>query len=252
MIIHPVTCQDIERAFAELQVPPDSVLYVAASLAGLVSLPSPVEDTLRALRHLVGPSGTIVMPSFSWDFCDSGHFDRERTPTHCGLLAEAFRITPGVRRTWSPPYHTVCASGPQAETITSIESRTSFGAVSVFQYLVDHDALVLLIGCGFNDGVAHVHWLEETIGVPYRRHQMYTGTITRNGLTRSMTFQRYVRSDDVRLNAKPIEDALESAGAIRHSAVGLALCSAFSLADFARILTPVFRRHPCIMVEERT
>ena len=39
MIIHPVTCQDIERAFAELQVPPDSVLYVAASLAGLVSLP---------------------------------------------------------------------------------------------------------------------------------------------------------------------------------------------------------------------
>lgn len=251
MIFKPVSYGDLERALSDLGIPAGSILYVTASLAGLVTMPQVAENTVRAVRALAGASGTMVIPSFSWDFCDRGHFDREHTPTHCGILAEAFRAAPGVRRTWSPPYHTVCASGPAASAITGIESRTSFGSDSVFQYLVDRRAWVLLIGCGFQDGAAHAHWLEETQGVPYRYYRPYTGTVTLNGRTRAATFHRYMRRAGIQLNARPLELALESAGAIRHATAGLTLCSAFSLADFARVLVPVFQDNPLIMVDEK-
>ena len=38
-------------------------------------------------------AGTLVMPAFNFDFCESKPFDRENSPAQTGALSEAFRLT---------------------------------------------------------------------------------------------------------------------------------------------------------------
>jgi aminoglycoside N3'-acetyltransferase len=236
------------NALRTLGIGSGATLYVAASLAGLTLLPDPVGLVLAALDAVVGPRGTVVMPTFHPGFRYEGAFDRELTPSRSGVLSEAFRTLPGTVRTWSPPYNPVAARGALAEALADIRSPTAFGQGSVFDRLVELDAVVLLVGCGFHDGVAHVHWLEERHDVPYREWRDCTGRVVLNGVPTWRTWPCHVRKPGVELNAGPVGEVLAAAGAVRETDLALARLSAFSLRDFVDGVDRWFADNPAAMV----
>lgn len=225
-------------------------VYVAASLAALGLMDNPVEAALGALREVVGPGGTLVMPAFNFDFCHGLPFDCERSPARTGVLSEAFRNQAGTRRSWAPPFHSVTAAGPRAEELTSPEALTSFGRDSVFQRLHDLGAKQLLIGCGFHEGVVHVHWLEELLQVPYRHWKRFEGEIIRAGRAETRTFFMYARGErpKVTLDAGPLGEEFAMSGAVRAATVGLCRLQAFDLRAFAEYAQPRFRANPLLLV----
>jgi aminoglycoside 3-N-acetyltransferase len=227
-------------------------VYVASSLAALGLMANPVDETLGALRDVVGPEGTLVMPAFNFDFCNGLTFDRERSPARTGILAEAFRQLSGTRRTWAPPYHSVTAAGPRAEELTSLEALTSFGRDSVFQRLHDLGAKQLLIGCGFHEGVVHVHWLEEMVQVPYRHWKRFEGQILCDGRPQQRTFFMYARGErpKVSLDATPMGEAFAQTGAIKSTTVGLCRLQAFDLSVFAEFARPRLAENPLWLVAQ--
>src|SRR5689334_24902481 len=109
-----VTPEALREGLRAVGLERGQTVYVASSLAALGLMANPVEETLSALRAVLGPEGTLVMPAFNFDFCNGLAFDRERSPSRTGILSEAFRQLPGTRRTWAPPYHSVAAAGPRA------------------------------------------------------------------------------------------------------------------------------------------
>ena len=247
-----VTKDDLIHGFREIGIERGDVLYVASSLAALGLMANPVQDTLAALREAVGPEGTLVMPVFNFDFCEGKGFDREHTPSRAGLLSEAFRQWPSVQRTWSPPFHTVAASGPRAKDIAAIESLTSFGRDSVFQYLHDIGAKHLLLGCGFHEGVAHVHWLEEINEAPYRHWKRFEGEVVRNGQRQQRSFFMFARDPKHTLDAEPLGRDFAEAGLMRQTDVGFCRLRAFTLRDFKEFLGPRFATNPlCLLKPEQ-
>lgn len=241
-----VTKEDLLAGLRAVGLQRGDTVYVASSLVGLGRMADPVGDTLWALRQAVGEEGTLVMPAFNFSFCEGQPFDREQTPSNVGMLTEAFRKLPGTLRTWSPPYHTVTAAGPRAEEISRIEALTSFGTDSVFQYLHDIGAKHLLIGVGYQDGVAHFHWLEERVGVPYRFWKKFEGDVILNGERRHRVFFMYARRQDIptRLDADPLGLEFERAGHVRVAEVGLCRLRAFDLRDFRAVLEPRLAADP--------
>jgi len=227
---------------------PGDLVYVASSLAGLGLMPDPVGDTLWALREAVGPAGTLVMPTFNFSFCEGAAFDRESTPSTCGVLTEAFRQQPGVVRTWAPPYHTVAVEGARASELGQIEALTSFGADSVFHALYNLGAKQLLIGAGYQEGVAHFHWLEERCQVPYRYWKKFEGEVVLNGQARHRAFFMFVRHLQYRNDANPLGLEFEQAGYVRTADVGVCRLRAFSLTDFRAFMEPRFIANPHLTV----
>jgi len=77
-------------------------------------------------------------------------FDRRRTPCRgMGLLAEAFRTRHGVRRS-GHPYLSFCALGPAARVLSrGHRCETGLGPGSPLGTLRDMDALVLMLGTGY-------------------------------------------------------------------------------------------------------
>ena len=100
----------------QLGIQPGSLLLVHTSLrnVGLVSDgPAAVID---ALRTVLGPNGTLVMPTMT----DSVQiYDPRTTPTvHMGIVAETFWRMEGVLRS-THPAGSFAAVGPLAELITA-------------------------------------------------------------------------------------------------------------------------------------
>ncbi|MEW5976523.1 MAG: AAC(3) family N-acetyltransferase [Acidobacteriota bacterium] len=245
-----ISSEQLLGGFRNVGLERGDVVYVASSLAALGLMPNPVMDTLSALREAVGPEGTLVMPAFNFGFCKGEPFDCERTPSQCGVLSEAFRGLPGVVRSWAPPYHSVCAAGPRAREITELEALTSFGSDSVFQHLVDMGAKHLLIGCGYQEGVAHFHWIEELCGVPYRYFKKFEGTVIRNGTAQRRAFFMYARREvhNVLLNADPLGLQFEQTGLVRHAEVGFCRIRSFRLSDFSAYFKPRFSANPSLLL----
>src|SRR5438552_1255701 len=72
---------------------------------------------IEALRDVIGPRGTLVMPSWADD--DDAPFDpvTTATPADLGVVADTFWRQPGVLRSDHP--FAFAAAGPQASAIVS-------------------------------------------------------------------------------------------------------------------------------------
>lgn len=234
------TRENLVEALCTVGVAPGDTIYVASSIAGLSMMQDPIAETLAALFEAVGEQGTIVMPTFNFAFCEGAPFDVGQTPSTCGQLTEAFRQLPGVLRSYSPPYHSFAVWGKRSHELMTLRSTTSFGPTSIFQRLHDLNARHVLLGVGFDAGVAQVHWLEETLGVPYRDWKAFEGDVLLGGDKQRKRYLMYARRRDVQiaLDADPLGEQLKHAGCVLSSIVGLCEIQSFLLQDFSRVLRP--------------
>jgi aminoglycoside N3'-acetyltransferase len=122
---------------------------------------------IAALQAAIGPSGTLVMPSMSWD--DEHLFDPRATPCieEMGVVADMFWRQPGVLRSDSP--HSFAATGPQAARITAPHPvEIPHGIDSPVGRVYELDGQVLLLGIGHTADTT-IHLAELVAGVRYRR-----------------------------------------------------------------------------------
>ncbi|MFA9477507.1 AAC(3) family N-acetyltransferase [Phycisphaerales bacterium AB-hyl4] len=159
-----------------LGVQPGGVLLVHTAYSKI----KPVEDgpkgLIAALRKSVGPTGTLVMPSMSFD--DEHPFDITATPCpEMGVVADMFWRQPGVLRSDSP--HAFAAVGRHADVITADHPiDPPHGMNSPVGRAYERDAQVLLLGIDHTANTT-IHLAEELAGVRYRRDQRIT--ILRDG-----------------------------------------------------------------------
>src|SRR5262245_50154624 len=105
-----ISKNQIIQQLLDLGVQPGGVLLVHTAFSKV----KPVEEgplgLMTALQAVLGPEGTLVMPSMTSD--DDQPFDRKATPClWLGIVAETFWQMPGVLRSDSP--HAFAAIGPQ-------------------------------------------------------------------------------------------------------------------------------------------
>jgi aminoglycoside 3-N-acetyltransferase len=129
---------------------------VAGGPAGLVA----------ALRAALGPSGTLVMPSWTGD--DEAPFDPAATPSaeDLGVVPATFWRMPGVLRSDHP--FAFAAAGPlAAEIVAGPLPLPPHAPASPIGRVYQLDGQVLLLGVG-HDADTTLHLAEVLAGVPYR------------------------------------------------------------------------------------
>lgn len=186
---------DYQEAFYKLGLSSNDCVYIASSSISLLWNPSFVSDINSSLLNYF-KDGTIIMPAFCSDFITKGVFDVEKSKSICGQVAEFFRLLPFVRRTAISPLHTVCYKGYYETDIMDIRSKSSFGKSSIFEFLKNKNARVLLIDCCFFDGVPFINALEEEYQVPYRYWQKVSGTIKYKDRQEIIDIQWYAKCID--------------------------------------------------------
>lgn len=179
-----VTHADIVGDLHALGVREGMVLLAHVSMSRIGRVVGGEQTVAEALLEAVGESGTLVMPSQSWQLCDPAYladpgvppalwpmiranlpvYDPAVTPTRTmGRTTELFRTMPGVLRS-SHPHRSFAARGPLAERILALHDlddpvgeRSPLGAIEAV------GGWSLLIGVGY-EKCTMLHLAEERSG----------------------------------------------------------------------------------------
>ncbi|HMH53259.1 MAG TPA: AAC(3) family N-acetyltransferase [Candidatus Acidoferrum sp.] len=182
-------------------IPPDGVLVVHSAFRGLGHHGYRVNDFIEALLDRLGGRATLLMPAMSWRTVTPSNptFDELATPSHVGVVAEAFRVEYSAARSLHPT-HSVSGVGPAAATLLARHHAddTPVSANSPYGLMRDYEAFVLLLGVGFERATA-IHHAEEVVAPDLYLHPPHEAETyqcrTRLGTSRTVRLRRHLRLD---------------------------------------------------------
>ena len=208
----PVSILKLTAQMRALGVTAGGVLLVHTSFSKVGPVENGPLGLIQALQAVLGPGGTLVMPSMSDD--DDHPFDRRSTPClGMGVVAEMFWRMPGVVRSDSP--HAFAAIGPDAKRITAEHPLdVPHGLNSPVGRVYDVDGQILLLGVG-HDANTTIHLAEGLAGVRYRRPKSVT--IIEGG---KLTRYSYGEIDHCCDNFNLVDQWLDAGGRQRRGPVG--------------------------------
>lgn len=130
----------IKEALDEAGIKSGDVICVQSDVSPIMAL-SGLEwwvDVLALLKHcfveVLGTEGTLLVPTFNWDFCKGKTYIHEKTPAQVGLFSNYILFDKSSIRSFHPVYSFV-AIGPQAPALFEGISKSSYGENSVFHRL---------------------------------------------------------------------------------------------------------------------
>src|SRR5512146_2659032 len=129
----------------------DTVLVHSAfkSFGGVEGGPQTVIDVLL---EILTPEGTLIMPTFNFDFNKGQPWDVRTTPSQMGVLTELVRTDPRAKRVFHP-FYSFAIIGKYADELTRERYKSSYERKSVFGKLRDLDGKIMIIGLAYNDSL---------------------------------------------------------------------------------------------------
>ncbi len=225
------------------------MLIVHSSQAALGRVEGAVVTSVRVLKEVITPEGTLLVPVFSSPRAD-GIFKIKRTPSRVGLITEAFRRSRSVLRSRHPT-HSVAAWGKRRdEFLEGHEKSTALGVDSPFHKAAKAGADVLMVGCDLRT-CSLVHVAEAVARVPYLGKVFYAG------YERTLTLIDY---DGSRLEFPPkdnpgdsaaftrVQDELERRGQIDHCRLAEAECLKFNAMDCLHAAADLLAADPAALL----
>lgn len=156
-----------------------------------------LNSIIDEFQRSVGKEGTLLFPTFNWDFCKGIAFDAHKTPVRTGALSKAALKRSDFTRTDHPLYSFAVWGSKQKELLQN-KSIDSFGIGTIFEKLYDWNAKIFVIGLTPLQGVTYVHHVEQMVGVPYRYTKEFTADYTDlDGIRERRTYRMYVRNLDM-------------------------------------------------------
>jgi len=201
-------------------------------------------DILESFIKALGPTGTLLLPLFNFDYTKGVPFDIRKTPSHMGALTEAGRLHPRAVRTGHPIY-SFAVIGFSDEKFKNINNYSGYGSDSPFAILREMNGKIGVLDLPDQKSMTFFHHVEEMHEVDYRYHKKFLGDYTDNkGLIERRTYGLFVRklNDGVLTHVNPAGELLWKNGLYSGDrpgeASGLRVISAKKMYNFvAEIIT---------------
>ncbi len=217
-----LTFEQLVEGFRELGVEEGDTLLVHSSYKSFGEVDGGPQMVIRALKAALGTQGTLIMPTFNFDFNKGVPWDVRKTRSKMGALTEIVRMDPRAKRVFHP-FYSFAILGKHAEMLGSLRYKSAYERNSVFGKLRDLDGKIMVIGLSYNDSMTFFHHIEQMEGVDYRFLKQFTGEVTdENGNTYTDTFEMLVRDIDqgVMTMVDPMGALMEQAGVIKSVKIG--------------------------------
>lgn len=151
---------------------------------------------LEKLMERIGVEGTLLVPTFNWDFCEGKGFDYRKSVSKTGALGNIALKRADFKRTKHPIY-SFAVWGKGQEELYAMENKDAWGDGTPFSYMQEYGGKGLIIGLENTRGLTSKLHNEQVVGVPYRYVKEFTAPYTDEyGDTSIRTYSMNVRDYD--------------------------------------------------------
>jgi len=209
-MMREVTRDQIVTALQDVGIQSGDGILVHSSIQFLGRPIGGVGTYLEALHAVLGPEGTIAVPTFNFAFARGEKYDPQNTPsTGMGAFSEYVRQQPEAKRT-THPMQSLVVMGNHADDLSSCDTPSAFGPGSAFERMLDLDFKILLLGANIN-AISLLHYSEQRSQVPYRYWKDFTGEVKMGAGWFTRTYRMYVRDLEIEphIDLKPVQARLE-------------------------------------------
>lgn len=173
-----------------------------------------LQSLVDVIMESVGEDGTVIMPTFSYSFCNGEIFDTDHTKSRIGILPEYFRKQPNVSRTKHPIF-SAAIWGKLKNDFLAV-GQDSFGRESIFGKIHQWGGKIVFLGAPFVS-CTFLHYVEQAKRVPYRYMKEFSGKIRDDGREYTETCYYFVRdmTQNTALDAVKLEKHFIDSGIMK-------------------------------------
>lgn len=207
-----LTFENLVAEFRALGAEAGDTLFVHSSYKAFGGVEGGPQTVIDAMLEAIGAEGTLIMPTFNYDFLKGVAWDFKNTPSQMGVLTELVRTDPRAKRMHHAIY-SMSAIGKHADELAAHRSNDCFGETTIFTKFREWGAKILILGLAYSKSITFLHHCEQAAEVDYRYLKEFKGTaIDANGKTNEETYTMFVRDVErgVVLDFEPIGALLDS------------------------------------------
>jgi aminoglycoside 3-N-acetyltransferase len=215
---NPITVTTLVTDLAACGFHAGQIVLAHISLSALGWVVGGAQAVIQALLQVLGPTGTLMMPTQTWKNLDPSSgahgpvpeawwptirshwpaYDPATTPSvGMGVVAELFRTWPGAQRS-RHPVRSFAALGPQAEGLLATHAlEDPFGETSPVGQLYALNGYILLLGTDHSSNTS-LHLAEHRAQYPRKRRVQESSAILVDGTRQWVTYSSplLTESDD--------------------------------------------------------
>ena len=204
----------------------------------LVSKKEFLNIIISCFLEVLGDGGTLIMPTFTYNFCRYQDYDKIHSKSTMGILTEFFRKIEKSVRT-NDPIFSFAIQGAKTKFFLK-DTSTCFGEGCVYDMLHKNNGKILLFGTE-NSGYTFTHFIEEKLKIDYRHFKEFSGKlIDEDGRTYSKSIKLYVRDTKFSLDIEKHKKILQESNNFKKEFLGNApiVCinSKLYLSEFEKAL----------------
>jgi aminoglycoside 3-N-acetyltransferase len=244
-----VTQQQLASCLKTLGIASGDGLLVHSAVQFLGRPAGGLKMYLDAIREVIGPDGTLVVPTFNFGFARGESYDPQSTPSQeMGAFSEFVRQLPEAQRT-RHPLQSIAIVGRYAHDLASRDTASAFDPGSAFERMLVLDFKLLLLGAD-SRAVSMFHYCERRANVPYRYWKDFTGPVRTPTGWQTLTYRMFVR--DLELNPQltldPVVEMMQSLGQWRSQPLNYGQVTVCNLRDFVAAADKFLTEDPWSLV----
>ena len=152
---------------------------------------------LDYFQEAVGKDGTLLLPTFCFEFSNNKRYDYVYSKGITGALGNVALARKDFVRT-QHPMHSFAVWGKDQELLCAMNNKHAFGIDSPFEYCRVNNVKQIMLGTDYVHAMTFVHYAENMCGVPYRFAKRFTGIyVTRGGKEEERSYDYAARRLDV-------------------------------------------------------
>lgn len=171
-------------------------------------------DLLNQFQNSIGEEGTLMLPTFCFEFSNCGYYDYLHSKGTTGVLGNVALDRTDFRRT-RHPMHSFAVWGKDQDLLCDMENKHAFGTDSPFEYCRKNNVKQIMLGTDYVHAMTFVHYAETRCNVPYRFTKSFTGMyVTQDGIEEERTYDYAARDLNIQTTEQfnRIGQVLESEG----------------------------------------
>lgn len=250
------TEEDISEALSKVGISKgDSILIHSnigyfGKLKGASDKEGYCQSFKRAIFKVIGIDGTLVVPTFSYSFCNNQVFDVKKTPGVGGMFAEFIREDPESLRSEDANF-SVVAIGKNAKYFTENAPEHSFGKNSFWERFLNKNGKL----CRFNldpDYNTFIHYVEKLLNVSYRYDKLFKGKSILDNQEEERTYYHFVRDldkDEHISNLVRLDETAKKLGLLKLENLGRGQIISMTAKDTLEIIKNEIKKNPYFLVK---
>ena len=196
-----------EKIFRSLGLKEKDKILISSNLLKMIiskkrgDIKFEIKDIIDSLIKIIKKDGTILVPTFNWDFCKGLGFHYKKTPSNSGSLGNYALKRRDFKRTKNPIY-SFAVYGKDQEYLSNLDNKSCFELDSPFGYMAKKNVKNLYIDIEniYKDSFTLCHLVEEEVGVKYRFFKEFTGPYVHDGFkSKKEAYSMYVRKLNLKI-----------------------------------------------------